>query len=62
MNLNIALTHSRENDTTRHRIVYTNRFNERRIVTHLTYADALRRAAALRARAYRVVIEPMCAI
>lgn len=62
MNLNVALTHATYDDTSRHRIVYMTRFNERRVISHLTYPDALRRAIALRARAYRVVIEPMCAI
>jgi hypothetical protein len=62
MNLTTAMTFDRTNDTTRHRVVYVTRFNERRVINHLTYADALRRADTLRARAYRVTIEPMCAI
>lgn len=60
--LRIALTHSRDNDTSRYRIVYHTRFNERRVITHLTYPDAMMRADAMRKRSYRVNLEPMCAI
>ena len=60
--LRLALTHSRYDDSSRYRIVYYTRFNERRVIAHLTYPDALMRADAMRKRSYRVVLEPMCAI
>jgi len=62
MNLNVALTFARYDDTQRFRIVFTNRFNETRVVSHLTYADAMHRADVMRKRAYRVEIKPMCSI
>ena len=60
--LRLAMTHSRYDDTSRFRIVYTTRFNERRVIAHLTYNDAMMRADAMRKRSYRVTLEPMCAI
>jgi len=61
-NLNDALTFARYDDTTRHTLVFINRFNERREISHLTFNDAMKRATALRARSYRVSIKPMCSI
>lgn len=57
--LRIAMTYPRYDATMRYRIVYTTRFNERRVVAHLTYPDAMMRADAMRKRSYRVTIEPM---
>lgn len=62
MSLNDALTFAKYDDTTRHTLVYINRFNERREISHLTYNDAMQRADALRKRSYRVSIKPMCTI
>lgn len=44
-----------------YKITYTTHFNERRVITHLTYVDALRRAMTLRARSYNVTISRMFA-
>jgi len=57
--LRLALTFSRYDDSTQYRVVYVTRFNERRVINHLTYPDAMMRADAMRRRSYRVVIEPM---
>lgn len=57
--LRLALTYPRYDTSMRFRIVYTTRFNERRVVSHLTYPDAMMRADAMRKRSYRVTIEPM---
>lgn len=51
--LRLALTYPRYDASMRFRIVYTTRFNERRVVSHLTYPDAMRK------RSYSVTIEPM---
>ncbi len=58
-NLTIALTFPRYDDTMRFRVVYVTRFNERRVIDHLTYNDAVMRADAMRKRSYRVNLEPM---
>jgi hypothetical protein len=61
-NLNDAMTFAKYDDTTRHSITFVNRFNETRTISHLTFDDAMRRAHALRARSYRVVITRMMTI
>lgn len=60
--LRLALTFPRYDATMRFRVVYHTRFNERRVIDHLTYPDAMMRADAMRRRSYRVTIEPMCAL
>lgn len=57
--LRLAMTYPRYDATMRFRIVYMTRFNERRVVSHLTYPDAMMRADAMRKRSYSVTIEPM---
>lgn len=57
--LRLALTFPRYDDTSHFRVTYVTRFNERRVIDHLTYPDAMMRADAMRRRSYRVAVEPM---
>lgn len=57
--LRLALTFPRYDASMRFRVVYHTRFHERRVISHLTYPDAMMRADAMRRRSYSVTIEPM---